>query len=39
MSDVTLDLLDPCASVRAWLARVEALDGFVPMPRSGVAAS
>ena len=25
--------LGPFAHVRAWLARVEALDGFVPMPR------
>jgi glutathione S-transferase len=27
-------LLDPCGHVRAWLARVEALPGFVPMRRS-----
>lgn len=25
--------LDACPNVRAWLARVEALPGFVPMPR------
>ena len=25
--------LDPYPSIRAWLARVEALDGFVPMQR------
>ncbi|WP_323122331.1 glutathione S-transferase family protein [Burkholderia alba] len=27
--------LDPYPNVRAWLARVEALPGFVPMQRSG----
>lgn len=26
--------LDPYPAVRAWLARVEALPGFIPMPRS-----
>ncbi|MGK9169188.1 glutathione S-transferase [Inquilinus limosus] len=30
--------LQPCPNIRAWLARVEALPGFVPMPRSAVAA-
>ena len=25
--------LEPYGNVRAWLARVEALPGFVPMPR------
>ena len=28
--------LDPYAAVRAWLARVEALPGFIPMPHSQV---
>ena len=28
--------LEPHANVRAWLARIEALPGFVPMPRSPV---
>jgi glutathione S-transferase len=31
--------LDPYPAVRAWLARVEALDGFVPIPTSEVPAS
>ncbi len=26
--------LEPYANVRAWLARIEALPGFVPMPRT-----
>jgi glutathione S-transferase len=26
--------LEPYANVRSWLARVEALPGFVPMPRT-----
>lgn len=26
--------LEPYRNVRAWLARVEALPGFVPMPRT-----
>ncbi|MGK9232949.1 glutathione S-transferase [Inquilinus limosus] len=30
--------LQPYPNIRAWLARVEALPGFVPMPRSAVAA-
>lgn len=30
--------LKPYPAVRAWLARVEALDGFVPIPRSEVPA-
>jgi glutathione S-transferase len=30
--------LDPYPNVRAWLARVEALPGFAPMPRSPVPA-
>lgn len=30
--------LEPYAGVRAWLARVEALDGFVPMQQSGPSA-
>jgi glutathione S-transferase len=30
--------LDPYPNIRAWLARVEALPGFVPMPRSPVPA-
>lgn len=29
--------LEPYPKVRAWLARIEALDGFVPMQRSGAA--
>lgn len=28
--------LDPYPGIRAWLARIEALPGFVPMPRSAV---
>jgi glutathione S-transferase len=28
--------LEPYPNVRAWLARVEALPGFLPMPASGV---
>lgn len=28
--------LEPYPSLRAWLARIEALPGFVPMPRSAV---
>lgn len=28
--------LDPYLNIRAWLARIEALPGFVPMPRSAV---
>jgi glutathione S-transferase len=31
--------LELYASVRAWLGRVEGLDGFVPMPRSEIPAS
>jgi glutathione S-transferase len=30
--------LDPYPNIRAWLARVEALPGFVPMPRSAIPA-
>ncbi|WP_026872049.1 glutathione S-transferase family protein [Inquilinus limosus] len=30
--------LQPYPNIRAWLARIEALPGFVPMPRSAVAA-
>jgi glutathione S-transferase len=30
-------MLEPHANIRAWLARVEALPGFVPMQRSGAA--
>lgn len=30
--------LEPYPNIRAWLARVEKLDGFVPMPRSPAAA-
>lgn len=30
--------LQPYPAIRAWLARVEALPGFVPMPRTAVAA-
>jgi glutathione S-transferase len=30
--------LEPYANIRAWLARIEALPGFVPMPRSATAA-
>lgn len=26
--------LDPFVNIRAWLSRVEALPGFVPMPHS-----
>ncbi|MNC33394.1 hypothetical protein D3C75_817840 [compost metagenome] len=26
--------LEPYANVRSWLARIEALPGFVPMPRT-----
>jgi glutathione S-transferase len=29
--------LEPFPAIRAWLARIEALPGFVPMPRSEVA--
>ncbi len=29
--------LEPWPNVRAWLGRIEQLDGFVPMPRSRVA--
>lgn len=28
--------LEPYPNIRAWLARIEALPGFVPMPRSAV---
>ncbi|WP_328805044.1 glutathione S-transferase family protein [Stappia albiluteola] len=28
--------LEPYANIRAWLKRVEALDGFVPMPKTAV---
>jgi glutathione S-transferase len=28
-------LLEPYANIRAWLARIEALPGFVPMQRAG----
>ncbi|MEG0247460.1 MAG: glutathione S-transferase [Pseudomonas sp.] len=28
--------LEPYANVRSWLARIEALPGFVPMPRTAV---
>ena len=28
--------LEPYPNVRAWLARIEALPGFVPMPESPV---
>ncbi|MNV89607.1 hypothetical protein D3C71_1839160 [compost metagenome] len=28
--------LEPYGNVRAWLARIEALPGFVPMPRTAV---
>ncbi|MEJ6020953.1 glutathione S-transferase family protein [Ramlibacter sp. PS4R-6] len=28
--------LEPYPNVRAWLARIEALPGFIPMPRSNV---
>ena len=28
--------LEPYANIRAWLARIEALPGFVAMPRSAV---
>ena len=28
--------LDPLPNIRAWLGRIEALDGFVPMPRTAV---
>ncbi len=31
--------LEPYPAVRAWLARIEALDGFVPLPRSELPAS
>lgn len=31
--------LQPYAAVRAWLARVEALDGFIPIPTSEVPVS
>ena len=31
--------LEPYAQVRAWLARIEALPGFVPMARSQPAAA
>jgi len=31
--------LDPYSAVRAWLARIEALDGFVPLPRTEVPAA
>jgi glutathione S-transferase len=30
--------LEPYANIRAWLARIEALPGFVPMKRSAIAA-
>lgn len=30
--------LDPYPAVRAWLARVEALDGFVPIPTTAIPA-
>lgn len=29
--------LEPYANIRAWLARIEALPGFVPMKRSAPA--
>jgi glutathione S-transferase len=32
-------LLEPYPSVRAWLQRIEALPGFVPMPRSAAKAA
>jgi len=31
--------LEPYANIRRWLAAVEALDGFLPMPRTEVAAA
>jgi glutathione S-transferase len=31
--------LVPYPAVRAWLARIEVLDGFIPLPRTEVPAS
>ncbi len=31
--------LEPRPAVRAWVARVEALEGFVPLPRAEVPAA